>query len=79
MRDGLRHRTGPYHRPPAAIDEASVGSEYATSALYIGMITPSQASWGSGDREFLCYLYEPTDGSLTDNVPLTGSMRGSGR
>ena len=59
--------------------ESYVGTSYATSALYAGMITPSQASWGEGDREFTCYLYEPVDDTLAENVPLTGSMRGAGR
>lgn len=59
--------------------ETYVGSPYATSALYGGMITPSERSWDDGDREFTCYLYEPLDDSLIENVALTGSMRGSAR
>ena len=59
--------------------DAYVGSDYATSALYAGMITPSEASWNDGDREYICYLYEPVDESLIENVPQTGSAEGSGR
>jgi hypothetical protein len=43
------------------------------------MITPSESSWDEGDREYICYLYEPVDESLTENVDLTESMRGSAR
>ena len=59
--------------------ESYVGSDYTTSALYAGMITPSESTWDDGDREYICYLYEPVDDSLTENVPQTGSAEGSGR
>lgn len=59
--------------------EPYVGSDYTTSALYAGMITPSESSWDDGDREYVCYLYEPVDETLTENVPQTGSAEGSGR
>jgi hypothetical protein len=59
--------------------ESYVGSDYSTSALYAGMITPSEGSWDDGDREYICYLYEPVDTSLTENVPQTGSAEGSAR
>ena len=59
--------------------EAYVGSPYATSELYASMITPSEGSWDDGDREYICYLLEPVDDSFTENVQLSGSMRGSGR
>jgi hypothetical protein len=59
--------------------ESYVGAPYASSELYAGMITPSESSWGDGDRDYLCYLYEPTDASLAENVALTGSMRGAAR
>ena len=59
--------------------ESYVGSDYRTSVLYAGMITPSEASWDDGDREYICYLYEPVDESLTENVRQTGSAEGSGR
>lgn len=58
-----------------------VGVPYADSALYAGMITPSEGSWDEGDREYVCYLYEPTDGSDPNsaNVELTSSMEGAER
>lgn len=49
--------------------ESYVGSDYATSALYAGFITPSESSWDDGDREYICYLYEPVDDTLAENVP----------
>jgi hypothetical protein len=59
--------------------EPYVGSDYATSAFYAGMITPSEETWDDGDREYICYLYEPVDDTLTENVPQTESAEGSGR
>lgn len=59
--------------------EAYVGSDYVSSALYAGFITPSQASWDDDDREYICYLYEPVSPTSTENVPQTGSAKGSAR
>ena len=61
--------------------ETYVGTPYADSALYAGMITPSEGSWGDGDREYVCYLYEPLDPTDLDggNVELTSSMEGAAR
>lgn len=50
-----------------------VGEPYETSAIYGSMISPSEESWGAGDREFICVLYDP------DNAQLTESLRGAGR
>jgi hypothetical protein len=50
-----------------------VGVSYAESELWASMITPSEETWGSGDREFICYLHEE------DESDITGSMRGSNR
>lgn len=61
--------------------ETYVGVPYADSVLYAGMITPSESSWNDGDREYVCYLYEPIDGSDPNsaNVELTSSMEGAAR
>jgi hypothetical protein len=53
--------------------ESYVGVSYAESALWASMITPSEETWASGDREFICYLHEE------DESDFTGSMRGSNR
>jgi hypothetical protein len=53
--------------------ESFVGLPYAESALYASMITPSEESWSSGDREFICFLHEE------DESQFSGSMRGSDR
>lgn len=49
-----------------------VGRSHRTSALEIWWLTPSSQSWGSGDREVVCALYDAT------LAPLTGSMKDSG-
>ena len=37
------------------------------------MISPSEESWGSGDRSFICLLYDPNDPELTES--LAGAAR----
>jgi hypothetical protein len=34
--------------------EDYTGTEYAVSAIFVGYITPSEQSWGEGDRETIC-------------------------
>lgn len=50
-----------------------VGEPYETSTVFGSMISPSEESWGAGDREFTCVLYDPDDTQLTE------SLRGAGR
>jgi hypothetical protein len=52
--------------------EAYVGRDFETSALFIGVLTPSDESWADGDRAFQCHLHNE------DETPMTGSARGSG-
>ena len=59
--------------------ESYVGSPYTSSEIYATMITPTEDGWNAGDREIICYLYEPTDDTLEDEVQLTESLRGAGR
>ena len=61
--------------------ETYVGIAYADSVLWSGMITPSEGSWDDGDREYVCYLYEPVDPDDPDsaNEELTASMEGAAR
>lgn len=53
--------------------ESYVGLPYADSVLWASAITPTEEGWNSGDREFVCHLFE-------DGAPmLTGSQRGANR
>ena len=51
--------------------EDYVGVAYSDSPLDVITIVPSEESWGRGDREVICSLYN------SDFTKLTGSMRGS--
>jgi hypothetical protein len=48
-----------------------VGVDYDTSAWYSTSITPSEDTWGAGDREVICALH------TEDEAGVTGSARGS--
>lgn len=50
-----------------------VGASYDASTLDYFPITPTEGSWGSGDREVLCLVF---DGAMEK---LTGTMQGSAR
>lgn len=50
-----------------------VGVEYDASVLDIVYLTPTQESWGQGDRDVTCAVYD------ISGERLTGSMKGSGR
>jgi hypothetical protein len=52
--------------------EDYVGIAYLDSALFYTHLVPTEESWGTGDREIVCVLYEP-------NEKLTGSMQGAAR
>jgi Septum formation len=49
-----------------------VGRDYETSMLDFSWLVPTSRSWGDGDREVVCTLYD------VDERPLTGSMKDSG-
>lgn len=53
--------------------EAYVATPYATSEIYASMITPSESSFEDGDREYVCYLFDLADDTLTT------SQRGAAR
>ena len=53
--------------------EPYVGHDYTTSTLAIAILRPVESTWVRGDRTVVCSAYD------TDLVPLTGSVRGSGR
>ena len=50
-----------------------VGEAFETSELWASAITPTEAGWRDGDREFVCYLYEE------DESDMTASMAGAER
>lgn len=52
--------------------EAYVGRDYATSSLDIGVLTPIESGWATGDREVVCYVFD------YNGATLTRSVRGSG-
>ena len=52
--------------------EAYVGISYENSVFYMSYLSPTEASWGGGDRAFACYLHNESE------APLTGSARGAG-
>lgn len=62
----------------AAIDgciaafDSYVGAALADSQLDVRYLYPSEETWGDGDREVVCSLYD------LQGDQLTGSMRGSG-
>ncbi len=53
--------------------EPYVAAPYATSEIYGSMISPSSESWESGDRSFICVLFDPDDPALTES--LAGASR----
>lgn len=50
-----------------------VGAAWESSEIQGSMISPSEDSWGSGDRSFICILYDLESDALTE------SLAGSGR
>jgi putative regulator of septum formation len=61
--------------------ESYVGASYEDSDIWASFITPSEDSWSDGDREYVCYLYEPVDPDdpAGATVELTSSLEGAGR
>jgi hypothetical protein len=53
--------------------ETFVGTAYVDSVLYASAITPSASSFGDGDREYVCVLFDP------DDAEMTASMEGANR
>jgi hypothetical protein len=52
--------------------EGYVGIPYDDSSFEVSFYFPTEASWGSGDREILCTVYDP-------NGQTTGSAKGSNK
>ena len=53
--------------------ESYVGVAYQDSEIFASMITPSEESWGDGDRSVVCIMYE------RGNPELTASLRNANR
>lgn len=48
--------------------EPYVGVPYLDSDIFGSMISPSEDSWSSGDRAFICVLFDPDDAQLTESL-----------
>jgi hypothetical protein len=61
--------------------EPYVGAPYDTSAVWANFMTPSEESYADGDREYVCYLFEPADPNdpLGEKVQHTSSLEGVNR
>jgi hypothetical protein len=59
--------------------EAYVEADWTSSAIYADMITPSEESFADGDREYICFLYEPDPEDINQDLVLTESLRGAAR
>ena len=55
----------------AAFD-AYVGIDYFDSTLEISALTPTSDSWGQGDREVVCFLFDLNGAKLTTSARGTG-------
>ncbi len=52
--------------------EDYVGTPYLESDLLASAFWPSEDSWEAGDREVICFVYDPAG-------PVTGSLEGANR
>lgn len=52
--------------------ESYVGIDYFESEIFLDALYPTAESWEQGDREVVCFLYEP-------GVRLQGSQQGAAR
>ena len=61
--------------------EPYVGAPYDTSAIWANFMTPSEESYADGDREYVCYLFEPVDPNdpFGDMVQHSASLEGVNR
>ncbi len=61
--------------------EPYVGAPYDTSDIWANFMTPSEQSFSEGDREYVCYLFEPVDSNdpFGDVVVHTSSLEGANR
>lgn len=48
--------------------EPYVGIAWEASRFEGSMISPSEESWDSGDRSYICILYDPENDALTESL-----------
>lgn len=48
--------------------EAYVGTDYDSSVLVLGPLTPTEELWGSGDHSVQCVISDPNDAQLTSSL-----------
>lgn len=52
--------------------EAYVGRDFMSSSLNVSALTPTDQSWGQGDREVVCFLFDLNFSQLTTSAKGTG-------
>jgi hypothetical protein len=57
--------------------EAFIGVPYNQSELFVSYLYPNEDTWGNGDREVLCTVYELGDNDKP--LEVTGSLQGTSR
>jgi len=45
-----------------------IGVPYEDSLYEFGWLVPTSASWDAGDREVICFIYDPTFAKITGSV-----------
>jgi hypothetical protein len=57
--------------------EAFVGMAYEDSTVFANWLTPTDSSWGQGDRELLCFAYEVDEAG--DPIMQTATLKDANR
>jgi hypothetical protein len=87
---GVRNHDGPLPLTDASYEsafnslcladfESYVGASWTSSEIYADMITPSEESYADGDREYICFLYEPDPENFSEDLLLSESLQGAAR
>lgn len=50
-----------------------LGVSYQQSVYEFGWLVPTSASWDAGDREVICFIYDPTFAKITGSVEGTAA------
>ena len=51
-----------------SVFEDYVGTSYLESAYEFGWLVPTSGSWNAGDREVICFAYDPTFAKITGSL-----------
>ena len=76
---GLRQLSGSSYPGDQAVTELAdnlcvsafeeyVGISYIQSSYEFGWLVPTEGSWGAGDREVICFAYDPTFAKITGSL-----------